>query len=87
MRPVSNYNVPTRQCHRFKPVQVKGSNIKPRTQGGHRKPLLKFAEDEDGYPVLPEPRDDEESLGSQKEMIRSFMTLTYSKWRYVTMDR
>jgi hypothetical protein len=58
---------------------VKGINEHSRMQASNRKPLKMFATDEHGYPTLPEPRESDDTLQSRKELIRSFMTATYSK--------
>jgi hypothetical protein len=44
-----------------------------------KKPLKRFEQDEEEYPILPEPQRVEMKLPEQKEFIRSYITLTYSK--------
>jgi hypothetical protein len=44
-----------------------------------KKPLKTFQQDEEGYPMLPEPQRVEMKLPEQKEFIRSYITHTYSK--------
>jgi len=46
-----------------------------------RKDLVQFDEDEDGYPLLPEPQKMDMKLQDKKEMIRSFITWTYRTYR------
>jgi hypothetical protein len=60
-------------------AQVTGINVHSRKQTSNRKPLRTFSTDDNGYPILPEPRQEDDTLQSQKELIRSFMTATYSK--------
>jgi len=45
----------------------------------NRKPLRMFVQNDNEYPILPEPWDSDDTLQSQKALIRSFMTATYSK--------
>ena len=40
---------------------------------------MKFEEDDEGYPVLPEPQRLDMKLPEQKEFIRSYFTYSYSK--------
>jgi hypothetical protein len=58
-------------------IDAGDGNIQPRILKSVKKPLRSFAEDQRGYPQLPEPRDEEQTLSGQKELIRSFMTATY----------
>lgn len=44
-----------------------------------KKPLKIFEQDEEGYPILPDPQRVEMKLPEQKEFIRSYITHTYSK--------
>jgi hypothetical protein len=60
---------------------VKGGHLNAIRQWSSwtRKPLIQLEEDSNGYLELPTPRKEYLKLSSQKELVQSFMTLTYSE--------